>query len=140
LAIENAVSGRLEPVRWTELAAPDRRAQRAHHRRPRRDPLFYVHGVPPGGERGGHAHRVTEHFVIALAGGFSLDLSDASGTRSFRLEAPDRGVYVLPMLWDRLYDFSPGAVCLVVVSTRYAESDYIRDWSTFARESAALGP
>lgn len=102
--------------------------------------MFYVHDVPRGGERGGHAHRVTEQFVIALAGGFSLDLSDESRTRSFRLELPHRGVYVPPMLWDRLYDFSAGAVCLVIVSTQYAESDYIRDWSAFVRESAALGP
>lgn len=100
--------------------------------------IFYVHDVPRGGERGGHAHRVTEQFVIAIAGSFAIDLSDGSRTRSFRLDIPQRGVYVPPMLWDRLYDFGSGAVCMVLVSTQYAESDYIRDWSTFVREGEAL--
>jgi hypothetical protein len=96
--------------------------------------LFYVHGVPAGQERGGHAHRVTEQVVIAAAGAFSLELTDGSAKRSFRLESPSRGVYVPPMVWDRLYDFSPQALCLVLVSTQYAESDYLRDWSQYLRE------
>ncbi len=101
--------------------------------------LFYVHGVPAGRERGGHAHRVTEQFVVAIAGAFSLDLTDGREKRSFRLDSPGRGVYVPPMVWDRLYDFAPGAVCLVLASTQYAEADYIRDWSAFVREASA-GP
>lgn len=100
--------------------------------------LFYVHGVPPGGDRGGHAHRVTEQFVIAIAGSFSLDLSDGLQTRSFRLETPHRGVYIPPMLWDRLYEFGRDSVCLVLASTQYADSDYVRDWDAFLRESAIL--
>jgi WxcM-like, C-terminal len=95
--------------------------------------LFYVRGVPGGEERGGHAHHVTEQFVLAVSGAFSLDLTDGRETRSFRLESPDRGVYVPPMVWDRLYGFSEGAVCLVLASTQYAESDYIRDWDEFMR-------
>jgi dTDP-4-dehydrorhamnose 3,5-epimerase-like enzyme len=100
--------------------------------------LFYVRDVPAGVERGGHAHRVTEQVVIAVNGSFNLDLTDGSSTRSFRLDAPTRGVYIPPMLWDRLYDFSPQAVCLVLVSTQYAESDYVRDWNAYLRERKAL--
>jgi len=95
--------------------------------------LFYVHGVPAGQERGGHAHRVTEQVVIAAGGAFNLELTDGSAKRSFRLESPSRGVYIPPMVWDRLYDFSPQALCLVLVSTQYAESDYIRDWNEYLR-------
>jgi len=93
--------------------------------------LFYVRNVPAGLERGGHAHRVTEQFLIAVAGAFSLDLTDGKQTRSFRLEDPDRGIYVPPLVWDRLYDFTPEALCLVLASTQYAESDYIRQWDEF---------
>jgi hypothetical protein len=100
--------------------------------------LFYVRGVPPGTERGGHAHRVTEQFVIAASGCFSLDLTDGSNKRTFRLESSERGVYIPPMIWDRLYDFSPDAVCLVLASTQYAESDYVRDWNEYLRERKAL--
>lgn len=96
--------------------------------------LFYVHGVPADRERGGHAHRVTEQLVIAGGGAFSLELTDGSAKRTFRLESPSRGVYIPPMVWDRLYDFSAQALCLVLVSTQYAESDYIRDWNQYLRE------
>jgi dTDP-4-dehydrorhamnose 3,5-epimerase-like enzyme len=95
--------------------------------------FFYVHHIPQGVERGGHAHHTTEQFVLPMAGSFSLDLTDGETKRSFKLESPSRGVYIPPMVWDRLYDFSPGAVCLVVASTQYAESDYIRDWNEFLR-------
>ena len=96
--------------------------------------LFYVREVPPGIERGGHAHRVTEQFVLAVNGTFSLDLTNGHNKRSFRLDSPARGVYIPPMVWDRLYDFSSDAVCLVLASTQYAESDYIRDWNEYLRE------
>ena len=96
--------------------------------------LFYVREVPPGIERGGHAHRVTEQFVLAMNGTFSLDLTNGHNKRSFRLDSPARGVYIPPMVWDRLYDFSSDAVCLVLASTQYAESDYIRDWNEYLRE------
>jgi WxcM-like, C-terminal len=99
--------------------------------------LFYVRDVPAGIDRGGHAHRVTEQFVVAVNGTFSLDLTDGAQKRTFRLESPARGVYVPPMVWDRLYDFSAQAVCLVLASTQYAESDYIRDWNEYQRLSAA---
>jgi len=99
--------------------------------------LFYVHGVPRGVERGGHAHHVTEQFIIAASGSFSLDLTDGRRTQSFHLDSPDRGVYIPPMIWDRLYDFSPGALCLVLASTQYAESDYIRDWNEFLHHNEA---
>ena len=93
--------------------------------------IFYVRKVPPKLERGGHAHRVTEQLVIAMAGSFRLDLTDGRETRTFVLNDPGRGVYVPPMIWDRLYDFSPDAVCMVLASTPYAESDYIRSWPEY---------
>jgi hypothetical protein len=98
--------------------------------------LFYVRKVPAQLERGGHAHRVTEQFVIAMAGALSLDLTDGRGKKSFRLESPDRGVYIPPMIWDRLYDFTEDAVCMVLASTQYAESDYLRDWNEYLKHAA----
>jgi len=95
--------------------------------------IFYVHAIPPGTERGGHAHHVTEQFVLALAGAFELELNDGKSRRSFHLDSPDRGVYVPPIVWDRLHGFTSDAVCLVLASTQYAESDYVRNWSEFLR-------
>lgn len=130
----------LDAVRWVEL--PKRTDQRGTLTIVGHDDipfsvarLFYVRNVPAGLERGGHAHRVTEQFLIAISGAFSLDLTDGKRTRSFRLEDPDRGIYVPPMIWDRLYDFTPDGLCLVLASTQYAEADYIRRWEDFARDA-----
>ena len=93
--------------------------------------VFYVYGVPENVERAKHAHRITEQFVIAIRGSFSLDLTDGQNTRTYSMDDPTRGVYVPAMLWDRLYDFSTDAICLVFASTPYDESDYIRDWDSY---------
>ena len=134
------MTGALEAVRWIDL--PRRTDARGTLTFVGHDQIpfsiarvFYVHGVPVGVERGGHAHRVTEQFVIAISGALSLDLTDGSSTRSFRLDSPGRGVYIPPMMWDRLYDFSAGAVCVVLASSQYAESDYVRDRNEFQRLS-----
>ncbi len=94
--------------------------------------LFYIYDVVKGQQRGGHAHRRTEQFVLATRGSFKMDLTDGIGTREFLLNHPSRGVYIPVMIWDRLYDFSSDAVCMVLASTSYDESDYIRDWTVFA--------
>ena len=101
--------------------------------------LFWVHRVPGKIERGGHAHRVTEQFILAVSGSFGLDLTDGRETRHFVLDDPNRGIYVPPMVWDRLHDFSADAVCLVLASTQYAQSDYIRNWDDFLAASR-VGP
>ncbi|MFC5489971.1 FdtA/QdtA family cupin domain-containing protein [Dokdonella soli] len=93
--------------------------------------VFYVYAVPEDSERAVHAHRTTEQFVIAIHGSFSLDLTDGQKTRTYLMNEPTRGVYVPPMIWDRLYDFTPDAICLVFASTPYDESDYIRDWDSY---------
>ena len=131
----------LDAVRWIEL--PKRADERGTLTIVGHDDipfsvarLFYVRNVPAGLERGGHAHRVTEQFLIAIAGSFSLDLTDGKQTRSFRLDNPDRGIYVPPMIWDRLHDFTTEAVCMVLASTQYAESDYIRRWDEFLRHAS----
>jgi len=132
------MTGDLQAVRWIELA---RRADQrgtltivGHDEIPFSIArIFYVHDIPEGIERGGHAHHVTEQLVIAISGTFTLELTDGKEKRSFRLESPDRGVYVPPMIWDRLHHFSRDAVCLVLASTQYAESDYIRDWNEYLR-------
>jgi len=136
------VTGDLQAVRWIDLARrTDHRGTLTivgHDEIPFSIArIFYVHDIPAGVERGGHAHHVTEQFVIAISGAFTLELTDGREKRSFRLESPDRGVYVPPMIWDRLHDFSGDAVCLVLASTQYAESDYIRDWNEYLRHRQA---
>lgn len=95
--------------------------------------FFYMHDMPTGVERGEHAHRATEQFIIAMVGSFSLDLTDGRQKLSYQLNNPSKGIYIPPMIWGRLHEFSSDAVCLVVASTPYSESDYVRDWVEFQR-------
>lgn len=131
-------AGQLEAVRWIDF--PRRRDERGRLTFAGQDELpfaiariFYLRDVPAGMARGGHAHRITEQVLIALAGRFTLELTDGAATRTFHLRSPDRGLYVPAMLWDRLRDFTAGAVALILASTHYSESDYIRDWDEFQR-------
>jgi hypothetical protein len=91
--------------------------------------IFYMHHIAT--DRGGHAHTDAEQVVIAAAGCFKMDLSDGVNTRTYVLDDPTRGVYTPPMVFIRLYDFSPGAVCLVLASTHYDIAKSIRSWEAY---------
>jgi dTDP-4-dehydrorhamnose 3,5-epimerase-like enzyme len=93
--------------------------------------IFYIYGLPKDSVRGSHAHRQTEQAFIAIKGSLLLELSDGRQTKTHRLSGPDRVVYVPPMIWARLHGFSDGAVCLVLASSSYDASDYIRDWDQY---------
>jgi len=93
--------------------------------------IFYIYGATPNCERGGHAHYDTQQAFVAMRGHFSLELTDGGQTQKYKLDRPDRLLYVPPMIWARLYDFSDDAVCLVLASSLYDASDYIREWDDY---------
>jgi hypothetical protein len=74
---------------------------------------------------------VLEQVVIAIAGRFEVELDDGTSTARYELGHPSEGLYVRPMIWGRIHNFSPGAVCLVLASDVYDESDYYREYSHF---------
>jgi hypothetical protein len=98
--------------------------------------VFYVHRVVAP-ERGGHAHRDTQQVLVALCGALSVDVSDGQRHETHRLDDPDRGLYVPPMVYTRLHDFSKGAVLLVLADTHYDASRSLRSWEDFARAVGA---
>lgn len=75
---------------------------------------------------------------VALSGNFALDLTDGHKQETFMMSRPDRAVYVPPMIWVRLHNFSADAVCLVLASTGYDPGDYIRDWDEFTAAARNL--
>ena len=95
--------------------------------------LFYMHQVPTDHERGGHAHRDTQQFAIAVAGRFAIDVSDVERTETYRLDDPNRGLYLPAMTWMRLHAFQPGTVALVVCNTAYNPRHVVRDWDEYRR-------
>lgn len=93
--------------------------------------VYYVNDVPGGAERGSHAHRQAQGFIVAVSGSFDVVLDDGEQTRRFHLNRSHYGLYVGPMIWRTLDNFSSGSVCLVLASTLFEEADYYREYSEF---------
>jgi hypothetical protein len=99
--------------------------------------VYYLYDVPGGSERGGHAHKGLSQLIIAMSGSFDVVLDDGRAKRRFHLNRSYYGLYVCPMIWRELDNFSSGSVCMVLASNLYDEDDYYRDYSDFQR---ALAP
>ena len=93
--------------------------------------VYYLYDVPGGSDRGGHAHKTLHQFIVAMSGSFDVVLDDGEQQQRFHLNRSYRGLYVCPMMWRFLDNFSSGAVCMVLASAYYDENDYFRDYSEF---------
>ena len=92
---------------------------------------YYLYDVPGGGSRGGHAHKELYQLIIAASGSFNVLLDDGVNKKIVQLNRPYYGLMVVPGLWRELFEFSSGAICLVLTSEIYDESDYIRNYKDF---------
>lgn len=95
--------------------------------------VFYLYDVPSGSDRGAHAHKECHQFLVAVSGAFSVEVTDGLNTSVFDLNRPTFGLHVPPGIWAAEVNFSGGAICLVLASHEYDESDYIRDWNEFLK-------
>lgn len=93
--------------------------------------VYYLYDVPGGESRGGHAHRRLREFIIAASGSFEVVLDDGVTQQRFSLNRSYYGLYVPPMRWRELENFSSGSVCLVLASEYYDESDYFRVYDEY---------
>jgi hypothetical protein len=93
--------------------------------------VYYLYDVPGGSERGSHSHRNLQQFVVAVSGSFDVVLDDGRATSRFTLNRPYHGLYIRPMIWRSLDNFSSGAVCMVLASDVFDEGDYIRSYEEF---------
>jgi hypothetical protein len=93
--------------------------------------VFYLYDVPGGAERAGHALKTCKQFLIAMSGSFDILLDDGHMKRRFHLNRSYIGIYIAPMIWRELDNFSSGSVCMVLASTFYEPSDYYRDYGEF---------
>jgi hypothetical protein len=96
--------------------------------------VYYLYDVPGGEGRGGHAHRAFEEFIIAASGSFTVTVDDGTHSERFFLNRSYYGLYLPPMVWRELHDFSSGSVCLVLASQTFDERDYVRDYDAFRRD------
>lgn len=93
--------------------------------------VYYLYDVPGGAERGGHAHKGLHQLIIAMSGSFDVVLDDGENKKRIHLSRSYGGLYVCPMIWRELDNFSSGSVCMVLASNRYDEEDYYRNYEEF---------
>ena len=97
--------------------------------------VYYLHDLDTGSSRGGHAHRALEQLIIAVHGSFSITVDDGVNRAEYRLDGAGQGLYIGPMVWRNLSDFSADAVSLVLASLHYDEADYYREYEEFLRDA-----
>lgn len=93
--------------------------------------VYWTYDVPGGESRGGHAHKDLYQLLVPMSGSFKVVLDNGMEKREFLLNHPWQGLIITPGIWRTLEDFSSGAVCMVLASELYDESDYIREYDQF---------
>ena len=92
---------------------------------------YWIYDVPGGAERGGHAFKNTEEFIVALSGGFDVIVDDGSSRKVYTLNRSYYGLYIPKGYWREITNFSTNALALEFASTEYNPDDYIRDYNDF---------
>jgi hypothetical protein len=95
--------------------------------------VYYLYDIPGGETRGGHAHKELHQLIIAASGSFEVLLNDGVSGKSVILNRPDYGLLVVSGIWRELKEFSSGAICLVLASQKFDESDYLREFPEFLK-------
>lgn len=93
--------------------------------------VYYVYDVRYGERRGFHAHKELEQYLICIHGRCKVLLDNGKEKENILLDNPSEGLYVGPGSWHEMYEFSEGAVLLVLASQYYDENDYIRNYDEF---------
>ena len=94
---------------------------------------YWIYDVPGGEKRGGHAYKENQEFIVALSGSFDVILDDGIVKKTFSLNRSYNGLYVPKGMWREMNNFSTNSLALVISSTRFDASDYIRDYQEFLK-------
>lgn len=100
--------------------------------------VYYLYDVPTDSYRGGHAHKHQKSLIIALSGSFEVIVDDGVERKRIMLNKPTKGLYIPTNIWREIDNFSSGAVCLVLASTEFDESEYIRDYNEFCQSKGEV--
>lgn len=92
---------------------------------------YWIYDVPGGEDRGGHAFKATDEFIIAIAGSFDVTVDDGKQQRTFTLNRSYYGLYIPKGLWRMMENFSTASLALEFADTRFDKSDYIRNYEQY---------
>ena len=95
--------------------------------------VYYMYDTAAGVVRGHHAHKSLQQILVSIKRSCKNRLDNGEEKKIIPLEKPYEGLYVSNAMWREMYDFSPDAVLMVMASTYYEESDYIRDYDEFLK-------
>ena len=96
--------------------------------------VFYIYGSDDKVVRGQHANRETEFLLVNVGGSSKVKVDNGTETAIIKLDRPGMGLYLPPMLWKDMYDFSSDSILLVLASRHYDDKEYIRDYEEYLRE------
>lgn len=95
--------------------------------------VYYIYDTLPGVRRGFHAHKNLQQILVCVSGSCKIHLDNGTDTAEVTLDKPNVGLYIANDMWREMYDFTPGAVLLVLASEHYDEADYIRNYEDFIK-------
>jgi WxcM-like, C-terminal. len=95
--------------------------------------VYYLYDVPGGAARAAHGHKALHQLMIAMSGSFDVSLDDGVEKKKYHLNRSYFGLYIPPMIWRDLDNFSSGAVCMVLASDYFDETDYYRNYDDFVK-------
>lgn len=93
--------------------------------------VYYIYDVPNGVRRGFHSHVDLHQILICVHGSVKILTKTPYEEEITELSSKNQGLYIGPMIWREMYDFSDDAVLLVLASEHYTIEDYIRDYAKY---------
>ena len=95
--------------------------------------VFWTYGIRGRSTRGDHAHRTCEMVLFPVGGSFDIETDDGERRVLLHMDRPSQGIYIPPLVWCRLMNFTENAACISLASEEYASEDYIHDYEEFLR-------
>lgn len=100
--------------------------------------IYYIYDVDKKAVRGFHSHRKLHQVLIAVSGSIKIKVKTPYEEEIIKLDNPTEGLYIGPLIWREMFEFSSDAVLLVLASEKYDEGDYIRNWDSYVEEGMLL--
>jgi hypothetical protein len=94
--------------------------------------VFWTYDVPGGEIRGGHAYHRQQEVIIALSGSFDVVITLPGGsTQRYSLNRSYYGLYLPPLTWRHMENFSTNSLAVHLSSLPYDRDDYIYDFEHY---------